>query len=186
MKSGRQWMWLAAPLCFSRKRWFQMLHRPSNRFRAVALSLAILAGVGLTSHMARADGDAAKLARQHLYAGTLGAGAAELAARAAAAPDDREARFALGLVRFAQAVEHLGQSLYRHGLRPPKSVSVPLLRFPVPLNPRPESITSGPICGRCAAVTSITSAPCAQSVRPHTGPAITRVRSSTRTPERGR
>jgi len=141
MKSGRQWMWLAAPLCFSRKRWFQMLHRPSNRFRAVALSLAILAGVGLTSHMARADGAAAKLARQHLYAGTLGAGAAELAARAAAAPDDREARFALGLVRFAQAVEHLGQSLYRHGLRPPKSVSVPLLRFPVPLNPRPESIT---------------------------------------------
>ena len=52
--------------------------------------------------------------------------------------------------------------------------------------PRPVSITSGPICGRCAAVTSITSAPCAASVRPHTGPAMTRVRSSTRTPLSGR
>ena len=48
-------------------------------------------------------------------------GTAALAARAATEARDSEARFALGLVRFAQAVEHLGQSLYRHGLRPPKS-----------------------------------------------------------------
>ncbi len=39
---------------------------------------------------------------------------------------------------------------------------------------------------RCGAVIRITSAPWAASVRPHTGPAITRVRSSTRTPESGR
>ena len=52
--------------------------------------------------------------------------------------------------------------------------------------PRPVSITSASIAGRCAAVTLSTSAPCAASVRPHTGPAITRVRSSTLTPASGR
>ena len=39
---------------------------------------------------------------------------------------------------------------------------------------------------RCGPVISSTSAPCAASVRPHTGPAMTRVRSSTRTPPNGR
>ena len=40
--------------------------------------------------------------------------------------------------------------------------------------------------GRCEAVTSSTSAPCAASVRPHTGPAMMRVRSNTLTPASGR
>ena len=47
-------------------------------------------------------------------------------------------------------------------------------------------MSSAPRPGRCGAVTRITSAPCAASVRPHTGPAMTRVRSSTRTPDSGR
>jgi hypothetical protein len=42
------------------------------------------------------------------------------------------------------------------------------------------------IDGRCAAVTSSTSAPWAASVRPATGPAMMRVKSSTRTPDSGR
>ena len=47
-------------------------------------------------------------------------------------------------------------------------------------------MTSGSIDARCLAVTSSTSAPCAASVRPQTGPAMMRVRSSTFTPDSGR
>src|SRR5215831_3606537 len=64
-----------------------------------------------------------------------------LAAKVDTDNNDREARFGLGLVRFARAVERFGQSLYRYGLTPPKTLSVPLLRFPVPANPAPEPIT---------------------------------------------
>ena len=45
--------------------------------------------------------------------------------------------------------------------------------------PRPVSMTSGRSDGRCDALTSSTSAPCTASVRPHTGPAMMRVRSKT-------
>jgi hypothetical protein len=83
----------------------------------------------------------AQLARDHLYAGTLVAGASALAAKVNADSGDREARFGLGLVSFARAVERFGQSLYRYGLTPPKTLSVPLLRFPVPANPTPEPIS---------------------------------------------
>ena len=65
----------------------------------------------------------------------------ELAAQVAADPGDREAQFGLGMLRFARAVEHLGQSLYRYGLTPPTRMLVPILRFPVPSNPQPETIT---------------------------------------------
>src|SRR5215472_16053188 len=45
-------------------------------------------------------------------------------------------------------------------------------------------MTSGCIDGRCDAVISNTSAPCAASVRPHTGPAMMRVKSRTLTGQR--
>ena len=80
---------------------------------------------------ARANEASAELTRKHLYLGTLVAGQAELAAQVAADPGDREAQFGLGMLRFARAVEHLGQSLYRYGLTPPTRMSVPILRFPV-------------------------------------------------------
>src|SRR5262245_65314 len=47
-------------------------------------------------------------------------------------------------------------------------------------------MTSGSIDGRWDAMISNTSAPCAASVRPHTGPAMMRVRSRTLTPASGR
>ena len=47
-------------------------------------------------------------------------------------------------------------------------------------------MVSQSICGSSGPAISSTSAPCAASVRPATGPAITRDRSSTRTPESGR
>ena len=69
------------------------------------------------------------------------AGARALAERVAAAPADNEAKFALGLARFARAVERYGQAQHRFGLQPPRNLTVPFLRFPVPLNPAPEELT---------------------------------------------
>ena len=45
------------------------------------------------------------------------------------------------MVQFTEAVEHLAQGLYRYGLHPPKIVLVPILRFPLPPNPTPETLT---------------------------------------------
>ena len=52
--------------------------------------------------------------------------------------------------------------------------------------PRPVSMVSHGIAGSSGPEISSTSAPCAASVRPATGPAITRDRSSTRMPASGR
>ena len=70
-------------------------------------------------------------------------------ARLAAAPGDAQAGFALGLVRFLDAVEGLGQGLHRYGLasaygNPVGQAlggGVPFLRVPIPENPSPEPVT---------------------------------------------
>lgn len=90
---------------------------------------------------ARASEASADIARTHLYAGTPSAGVAALKARVVADPLDGEAVLGLGMAQFTGAVEHLAQGLYRYGLRPPQTVSVPILRFPVPPNPAPETLT---------------------------------------------
>ncbi len=52
--------------------------------------------------------------------------------------------YADGVLKYNSAIEHLGQSLYRHGLSAPQSrdlaVILPIMRFPVPQNPNPEKI----------------------------------------------
>ena len=86
-------------------------------------------------------GEAASATRQILESGKLAAGAQDFAARLAKSPGDSELRFGAGLIRFARAIEHYGQNEYRYGLQPPKNVSAPFLRFPVPVNPRPEALS---------------------------------------------
>ncbi|HJW77864.1 MAG: hypothetical protein ACJ8C3_12085 [Microvirga sp.] len=85
--------------------------------------------------------DPVALAQQHLYAGTLAAGETALAALSQRSPADDNARFGLAGVQFIRAVERLGQALYRHGLEAPRSGLVPILRLPVPRNPRPAPLT---------------------------------------------
>lgn len=113
-----------------------------NLFRwSAALVLATLAAVPLSAPaLAQGAGD---ILRRHAYAGTLSAGEAELAARAAANPDDQENIAALGMARFAVAIERLGQSFYRHGLRSSDDLGMglPVLRFPVPENPKPAELS---------------------------------------------
>lgn len=101
---------------------------------------AIAAWTALAAAPALASPQSGQLAQSHLYADTLAEGARDLAGLAAKDAGDGEARFGLGLVRFSQAVEHLGQNLHRYGLRPPKTVSAPILRLPVPPNPSPETL----------------------------------------------
>jgi hypothetical protein len=48
----------------------------------------------------------------------------------------------LGVRQFEAAIEHLGQSFYRFGLEAPSRhmIMFPVLRMPVPVNPKPEKI----------------------------------------------
>lgn len=55
-------------------------------------------------------------------------------------PQDAQGQYGLGIVRVLQAVENLGDNLYRYGLQP-ESGRLPFVRLPVPENPNPEKIT---------------------------------------------
>jgi hypothetical protein len=104
------------------------------------LALIAVVAFGLPS-LAQAQDTSAEIASQHLTRGMLAAGDAALQARLATNPADRDAHLGLGLIRFARAVETLGQGFYRHGLRTPRNLPIPFLRMPVPENPNPEPIS---------------------------------------------
>lgn len=103
-----------------------------------SLAIALLATLAIPAH---ADEAANRIAVEHLYAGTLAAGDAELAAILAADPNNDDARIGLGTIRFVRSIENLSQGLYRYGLKTPRSFLLPILRLPVPENPNPEPIT---------------------------------------------
>lgn len=85
---------------------------------------------------------AAPQVEEYLLAGRLTEGAAALGKHLEANPGDDQARFGLGVTQFLQAYEHLGQSLYRHGLRTERSFirPAPEIRELWPQNPTPEKI----------------------------------------------
>lgn len=112
--------------------------RGSIRMKAVIFALLVLAGLAAAPAHA---GEDAVATRKTLENGQTAAGELAMAARLATDPKNNEARFGLGLIRFARAIERFGQTQYRYGLRPPHSVNVPLLRYPVPVNPSPEELT---------------------------------------------
>ena len=97
--------------------------------------------MGGTSAQAQGASPSALL-RSHAEAGTLADAEKIVAAQVTSNPANAEARAALGFARFARAVERLGQSLHRHGLRPPPNMGMmlPVLRFPVPENANPEAL----------------------------------------------
>jgi len=57
------------------------------------------------------------------------------------ATKDHQARLALGLTQFLQALEGLGQANYRYGLISKHAEQIPLARLPVPLNRNPGQIS---------------------------------------------
>ena len=80
------------------------------------------------------------LAERFLIDGRLADGRAALEARLADHPEDRQARFGLGVTRFLGGVERFAGFLYRKGAGTPLR-RVPFLRLPVPENPEPEPVT---------------------------------------------
>ena len=75
-----------------------------------------------------------------LMTGKLNEGKLALEAQLVANPDDDQARFGLGVLRFMQSAEHLGQSWYKYGISDDVN-QIPFFRFPAPDNPNPEQIT---------------------------------------------
>jgi hypothetical protein len=83
------------------------------------------------------------LVEKFLTEGRLADGERSLQDHLKTHPNDGEARFGLGTLQFLRAVEHLGQSLYKHGALGSESRlgrQLPLLRLAVPQNPSPEKV----------------------------------------------
>ena len=109
-----------------------------------ATAVLALALVQAPPARAQAPSRVAALVEEHLYAGTLDAGEKALRSLLAAEPNNAEARFALGGLLMARAVERFGQGMYRHALEMPRTmamVGMPLFSLPIANNPRPEPLT---------------------------------------------
>lgn len=110
---------------------------PATCMRLLTLIALIL--VLLTGQVSA--GPASDLLTTHLYAGTLVEGGKAL--DPLAQTGDPEAQAARGMIRFLAGIEHVAQSLYKHGLETPTGgpmVNLPVLRIPVPPNPNPQKL----------------------------------------------
>src|SRR5208283_4479885 len=111
----------------------------------VLTAIPFIVAALLASLSARADEKSVPekpLAEKYLLEGQLTEGAAALTKRLQESPRDDEARFGLGVTQFLQTFEHVGQSMYRYGLRTERSFvrPVPQIRELLPQNPHPEKI----------------------------------------------
>lgn len=82
-------------------------------------------------------------AEAFLIAGKLADGERELNNYLREHPTDDGARFGLGTLQFVRSVEHLSQSLYQFGALGGQTTlarQMPLLRLPVPENPKPDKV----------------------------------------------
>jgi hypothetical protein len=106
------------------------------------ISLIVLV-VALWTAAASAMAAEPPLAEKYLHGGQFRQGEEALLARLASNPTDDQARFGLGALQFLDGVQHLGQSLYRYGLRidRARTAEIPFLRLPVGSNPNPEVLT---------------------------------------------
>src|SRR5262245_34954615 len=79
-------------------------------------------------------------AERFLHNGKFAEGEAALLLALDASPKDDEARFGLGVIQFARAVENLGKALYEYGAVS-ENATQPFLRLPVPRNRKPSAIS---------------------------------------------
>jgi hypothetical protein len=109
--------------------------------------LLVLFCVGVLTPFARAQEP--PLVEKYLHAGQLEAGEKALIGELAANPKNDRLRFGLGTLQFLHAVEGLGQSFYKYGLRSDRLenstmltwFNLPFVRMPVPVNPDPEEFS---------------------------------------------
>jgi hypothetical protein len=107
-----------------------------KRLRFGWLALAALLAAAVPVHAQ----DTASRFQRYMEAGTYADGERDFAQIVERSPADAAARMGLGMIRFAQAVERLGQGLHRYGLVSPRQSFIPVLRLPVPENPRAEKL----------------------------------------------
>jgi hypothetical protein len=108
----------------------------------IGIVAALCVGGLVTAGPARAADK--PLVEEYLHTGKFRAGEKTLTDVLKKSPRDDQARFGLGVLQFLRAVEGLGQSLYRHGVRSDHAaarLAIPVLRLPVPKNPKPEKLT---------------------------------------------
>lgn len=84
--------------------------------------------------------DPPPLAEKYLHSGKLNDGEDALAAVLQHHPKDDQARFGLGMVQFANALQKFGQKLHKHGVDSKEVSGVPFVRIPVPANRNPTPI----------------------------------------------
>lgn len=108
-------------------------------FLQAFVACVVTAGVSSTS--ASANAQQVVGVQSFLTEGRLADGAAAMQKRIGENPNDQNARFSLGMIQFFQAVENLGQNQYRFGLLSGRNRSLPMMRLPVPENPKPEQIS---------------------------------------------
>ena len=99
--------------------------------------LVLCAGISVPSRTLADDWVTGDL----LNAGKLAEAKTRLVERLRTEPENDNYRLELGMVQFFQAIESMGQSLYR--FRPQDNIGmglIPLLRIPVPTNPRPDEV----------------------------------------------
>ena len=92
--------------------------------------------LGLTTTLAA---DESPLVEKYLHSGELANGEQTLEAALAAAPNDDQIRFGLGVLQLVRGVERLGQSLHEYGATS-EGRNTLFLRLPVPMNPDPAPI----------------------------------------------
>lgn len=85
--------------------------------------------------------DTSRALRQFLSAGRLADSETYFSRASELNSATPEEHTALGLTRFLQAIEYLGQSGYKYGLMSERARNLPMLRMPVPLNPKPEQLS---------------------------------------------
>jgi hypothetical protein len=109
-------------------------------WRVLIIGLAGIAWAGANRSLAATE---PPLVEKYLHAGQLVEGETALLAVLKAKLADDQARFGLGALQFIRAVEHLGQSLHRYGLRSERGqrMNLPFLRLPVPINAKPEALS---------------------------------------------
>lgn len=107
--------------------------------RRMMIGIMALAALVLCAVQAGAQ-DVAALFARHMESGRLAEAERDFTQLTARNPRDPGARMALGMIQFTRAIERLGQGLHRYGLAPPRQAFIPILRLPVPENPRPEKL----------------------------------------------
>lgn len=85
------------------------------------------------------------LAERFLHEGKLAEGETSLALALDADPDDDEARFGLGAIQVALAIENLGCALHKYGANTTDE-TLPVIGLPVPVNEDPSTISYEDFC----------------------------------------